>query len=106
MDNGMKLRVKPNRLEIVSDKVNTAINKVEKSFQQIENIVEKSSGYWEGEGRIAYVSSYRKKKNTVNIAICRLRENVTDLQKIAGIYKEGEKKAFQVAEGLPKDVII
>lgn len=106
MDSGMKLKVKPDRLESVSEQVNIAINKVEKSFQQIENIVERSSRYWEGEGRTAYVSSYRKKKNTVNIAIRRLRENVTDLQRIAGIYKEGERKAFQVAESLPKDVII
>ena len=106
MDSGMKLSVKPDRLETVSGQVNTVINKVEKSFQQVENIVEKSSGYWEGDGRTAYVSSYRKKKDTVNVAIRRLRENVTDLQRIAGIYKEGEQKAFQAAEGLPKDVII
>jgi uncharacterized protein YukE len=103
---GIYLKVKTERLMEVSNEVSQQIRDMQTRLDQIGEIVGRSNSYWEADGQTAYISSYQSEKESIEEALQRFRDNVTNLQTIAGVYAETERAAVELTETLSSDVII
>ncbi len=100
------IRVNTETLQAVAAEVETSIQKLEQTFTEIGEIVDNSKGYWEGDGNNAHVNKYQSYvENTAKI-FRRFRENVTDLQTIAGNYVIAENEAKEASTVLDPDIIV
>ncbi|WP_418752146.1 WXG100 family type VII secretion target [Frisingicoccus sp.] len=102
----MQIRVSTEVLEMRANAAEEKINDVRKRFGRIAEIVHSSSGYWEGEANDAHRREYQEYQSEIEEALARFQENVTDLRKIAGIYRETEADTTSFSGDLPMDVII
>lgn len=103
---GMVLKVKTEELVSVSNEVESQISAMRQRFDQVAEIVNRSSSYWEGEGQIAYVQEHRSRCDAIETALRRFSENITDLRMIAGVYTAVEAQAVELANVLSGDVIV
>ena len=88
---GMVVKVQTERLISTAGEVETKIRRLEEAFAAMEQTVNTSRRYWEGDGMTAYQAAYRQKKGTIETAFRRFRENVTDLYQIADVYEQSER---------------
>jgi uncharacterized protein YukE len=102
----MYLKVKPERLMEVSNEVSQQIRDMQTKLEEIGEIVGRSNSYWEADGQTAYLSVYQSKKGSIEEALHRFKNNVTNLQIIAGVYKETETTVTDLANSLAADVIV
>lgn len=93
-------------LEARAEGAEKQIMKVENCFEAVGELVNGSLSYWEGEAGDAHRREYAEYLDDVKESLARFRENVTDLCKIAGIYRENEKANAESGNELPADVII
>lgn len=100
------IKVTPEELYAKSDDIRHSTESMNKRFQNMKNIVKRSSSYWEGEAKNSYVSVYESFQEEIQETIARLTEHVEDLNKMAGVYQSAEKEAQEIAASLPDDVII
>lgn len=102
----ISIKVKTEKLVSVAGDVEARIRQVEQAFRNIEQTIEASRTYWQGEGASAHLKAYRKKEEIVQTALKRFRENVTDLQSIAGIYEKSEADVLANNQSLNVDMIV
>lgn len=100
------IKVKTEKLVSTAGDVESKIQRLEQAFRSIEQTMEASQVYWQGEGASAQMNAYRKKVETIQTALKRFRENVTDLQSIAGIYEKNEAEVLANNQTLKVDLII
>lgn len=91
----MTIRVKTEQLVSIANNVETKIQRLEQVFSDIDQTVSTSRQYWEGDGASAFLTAYQSKQDAVQTAFRRFRENVQDLQEIAGVYSQAEQAAVQ-----------
>jgi WXG100 family type VII secretion target len=103
---GMRIRVKTEELAAIADEVENQISSMRRQLDVVGNIVNKSTGYWEGEGQNAYMERYRSKSDEVENALKRFSDDVVNLRTIAGIYVTTEEAATEAANSLSSDVIV
>ncbi|MCD8103793.1 MAG: WXG100 family type VII secretion target [Lachnospiraceae bacterium] len=103
---GMYLRVNSETLLTASSEVESQVDSMRKQFDQVNEIVNRSSGYWEGEGQEAYLKAYRSKYEGIEEALNRFSSHVVNLQTMAGVYKAAEAEAVEETESLLSDVIV
>lgn len=106
MATGISIKVKTEELVSTAGDVEQKIQNLEQMFQRVEQTVQASRSYWDGEGRSAYWSAYQKKMQIIQTALRRFRENVTDLREIAGVYEAGEREAAAINTALRVDEIV
>lgn len=99
------LRVTPEELQKKAGEITSLVDKIDRRFQSIENISTKTRGYWRGDAGEKDREGYASYKDDIAFVLKRLREHPDDLQKMAGIYKEGETYVEQVANSLRVDQI-
>lgn len=100
------IRVSTQELQAASGQVNGSLQKMRNSFSVIEQAVERSAGYWQGEAAENHRKIYGDMKGTVEEILGRIQEHVEDLQAMARTYEEGEAAVQEMAADLPSDVII
>lgn len=100
------IKVEPQVLKNISADVIAKIEKTEYAFREIEDIVERSSSYWNGNGYTGMRKVYVNKKDDYKEICKMLREHIQNLQQIAGIYDATENIANQIAASLESDVLI
>ena len=105
MSNNIEIKVSTDRLKEVAGDVNTQIDRAGNAFSAIEQTVKSASSYWEGEGHNAQFNAYFRRLEQIQVALRRFRENVTDLEKIAGIYEATEAEATELTSSLPNNII-
>lgn len=106
MDN-FTLRVTPAELKKKSGEFSDIIDKIERSFNQIEDIAtRKTSGYWIGEAGDKDRSGYASYKDDIRFILKRLREHPDDLLKMAGLYTEAESDVLNKNTALKTDLIV
>lgn len=103
---GFQLKVKTEVLQAQAANVSSEISKIEKEWKNIETLIKRSKGYWEGEASNQHIQYYQEVKDPVNKVISRLKEHPTDLLKMAGIYSTAEQEAAGLTNALPDEVII
>lgn len=100
------IKVSTQKLLDASGQVETKIQKLENAMGDLERLVNSCKDYWDGESRTAYIAAYRDKEDTIAQAFKRFRENVTDLQIIAGVYTDTERAAAELNQELQVDLIV
>lgn len=75
------------------------------TFQEIEEIIKRSSGYWEGEGHNSMVNAYERRSDDYHKIFIAIKEHIAKLVEMAGIYSETERKNVELSVALIGDVI-
>lgn len=99
------LKVKTDVLISKSDEIRQSIRVIEKNFNEIDKIITGTKKYWQGDASDAHMQQYQKMKEDFATIVKRLMEHPTDLEKMAGVYKEAEEAIEQIAVSLPTDVV-
>lgn len=103
---GFRLKVTPDVLKTQSQTIQNEIRNIEKQWSNIETLIKRSKGYWEGDASQQHIKYYEEVKDSVLEAIKRLKEHPNDLLKMAGIYDSAEKKSAGLTNYLPDEVIV
>lgn len=101
-----QLKVTPDVLKTQAQTIQNEIGVIEKQWSNIETLINRSKGYWEGDASQQHINYYGEIKEPVMQVIKRLKEHPTDLLKMAGIYDAVEKEAAGLTNSLPDEVII
>lgn len=100
----MIIKVTTSELENQSKQVEADIKSIEKHWKQIEDIINGTRYYWEGEASDTHFRIYKDVEGDVSRILARMRENPEKLLTMAGIYKETEMNAESQAAKLPTDI--
>ena len=98
------LRVDPSVLRTQSNQVRNDIRQIKRHLSEIDRLVNGTRSYWEGDASNAHFRIYKDLEDDINQIMTRLSENPVKLQKMAGVYEEGESKAQGEAQRLPTEV--
>lgn len=85
--------------------VRTNILNMEKCFDNLEQIVTRTSYYWIGEAGEMHRNIYREQMPKVDEMLKRLKEHPADLEGIARTYESAESQIQSYAEELPGNII-
>ncbi len=101
-----RILVSESVMEARASDAEQCIRKVKQNFEKIAGIVSGSASYWNGSAGDAHRREFQEYRDETNEAIARLSENVTDLRKMAGIYREAQSQAEQLSRDLPADIVL
>lgn len=82
------------------------IQNIRKKWDDIQNQINNSTSYWEGEASNKHIDMLKKESEEVEAVLKRLDEYPSDLAEMAGFYLEAEKENEQASMALPVDVIM
>ena len=99
MGDNIIIKVSTQELQAASGQVGSSLSEMRNSFSAIEQAVNHSEGYWQGEAAQHHRKIYRELQGTVT-------EHMEDLQSIARNYETGEAEVRELAADLPSDVIV
>ena len=100
------IKVTPERLESISQDVTGKVERVQRAFEEVEDIISGTSQYWQRKGNRCMQEFYNIRKDDYQRIFGEIREHVFKLQTIAGVYREVEKTNEEFMDMLPGDVII
>jgi len=63
--------------------------------------VSETENFWKGEAADAHRKNYNKNQTSIEEIISRYNEHVRDLEEMAGIYRQAEITAKDMADDLP-----
>ena len=96
-----RLLVTPDALKSQAETVRTNLQAMENRFQELRDAVMQTGSFWTGEAGDRHRERYTSRLDWVDEVLLRYREQVTDLEKMAGVYEEAEAKAVNAADELP-----
>ncbi len=96
-----QLTVTPEQLVAQSNEVRSAAGDLQDSFERMKKLVEDTRNYWKGEAADAHREGYTKNQTSIEEILDRYREHVRDLEQMAGVYREAETAAANMADELP-----
>ena len=99
------IKVSTEQMQQASDTVDSKLSTMKNAFEALDNTVDSTKSYWQGEGAEHYRSAYKQSRSSIEEVLARLKEEVTDLRKMAGIYTAAENTNKAQAAALPSDVI-
>ncbi len=81
------------------------VTRMKNAFQNLEEILQQTQGYWSGIAADAHRDYFSQKKEEIETAVKRLQEDVGDLEQMAGVYETAEKEAGAASADLPGDIV-
>lgn len=96
-----KLLVSPEQMKTAAGELTEYVNQMQECFESMRRTVEGSSSYWQGDAGEAHRELYTKRVAKTEEIIRRYQEHIRDLNEMAGVYSEAERKAADAAESLP-----
>lgn len=103
----VELLVTPEILHQKAAEVEKYVKIMQQRFDNMKTLVEKSSGYWEGDAGDMHRKNYGEQKEDIEGVLKRMNEHPVDLRVIAQKYSETELKVEEVIiQALPGDVLI
>lgn len=97
--------VTPEELNAKAEEVHYCVEKMKTHFAQLKEIVDKSAGYWIGEGGDIHRKIYNEYIEEINNVLKRFAEHPRDLNKISSVYKQAEQAAQDIPNELPGNVL-
>lgn len=82
-----------------------SINNIKSSFEKLVNMMEGTSGYWEGEAGTLYRSTYRKQNEVIQEILKNIQEYPAKLLQIAGVYETSESANAVLASDLETNLL-
>lgn len=101
-----RLKVSVNELKAEAQTIANQIASIEKNWKGLCEVIESSKNYWEGEASERHRTILSNEKADMEHVIKKLNEHPKDLYAMAGVYKDAELKAKELANTLPTDVIV
>ncbi|MCI6896758.1 MAG: WXG100 family type VII secretion target [Gemmiger formicilis] len=98
--------VTPEVLQQKSQQIAAEVNKLRGLFSNVQQAVNGTAAYWQGEAGTAHRDAYNSHNEEFNTMLARLQEHVTDLNSIAGNYITFENQIKEIEDALPSDVIV
>lgn len=102
---GQNIAVDTNRMLLSAEDVLRLVISMRRHFNNIENSMKKTNGYWIGEAGDVHRKLYEDKKEEINRILLRLQEHPEDLQQIAANYLGVVKTNTAVSSQLATNVI-
>jgi uncharacterized protein YukE len=102
---GITLKVKTEVLKSKASEVERDIKSLETQFNNIQDIVARSTGYWVGNAGDKARKEFDSQKDDTDKVIRRFKEHPVDLLTMAGVYDENEQSLNSVNKALDTDVI-
>lgn len=99
------IKVTPEELSTQAEQVRSAATEMKNCFDRLKNLVSETSYYWKGEAAEAHREGYNKNQTSIEEIIARYNEHVRDLENMAGIYREAETAAGNLADELPASML-
>lgn len=100
------LKVSLDKMKSKASELTEQINNIETNWKNLAGVVRKSKSYWQGDASDLHRKYLKECEEEVQEILKRLKEHPSDLLAMMGIYDEAEKKAEQIANSLPDDVIV
>ena len=100
------LRVSPELLRSVAEQVQSVVGSMRGHFESVEEIAEKTRGYWNGDAGERGREGYFSFQDEINTILARLEKHSIDLLKIAGIYENTERTIAEFNSELQTDRIV
>lgn len=97
--------VDTNVMVLKANEVAKCISNLEKSFQEIQNIVAKMGIYWSGEASQHYQKMFYEERDEIAAILNRLKEHPEDLKLMAGGYAQTEKELINENQHLKSSYI-
>lgn len=99
------LVVQPENLTTQASDVSNKISTLKGLFDSMKTNVNKTAGYWIGDGGDAHRRLYQEQQSKIEEIISTLSERVSELNQMATNYTSNEQTATGEAAQLPTDVI-
>ena len=93
--------VTPEVLKTQAETVKTELAGMLDYFDELERLMNGTAAYWTGEAGDAHRRLYASKRAMIEEIVARYREQVTDLEVIAGVYEQTESAVASAADSLP-----
>lgn len=103
---GIRIKVKTEELQLVANEVEEQIKRLKQKLETVDDVVKRSSAYWEGEGQSAYIQTYHKKSESVENTLKAFSDHIANLRIMAGVYEAAEESAVETVNALSSDVIV
>lgn len=104
---GFTIKVDPADLQRASEELSKKLGVLQRIFDDMISRVSSTANYWQGDASEKYRKDFKNEKPEMEEAFARIREHVTDLYNIAGIYTGVEKNATELSNDLLlSDVIV
>ena len=103
--NGL-LRVDSQELASIAGRLQEDISKLNNAYTKIEQIVNKSQRYWQGEASDNHVRKNDDIKADYTKVYTELAKEPSNLYKIAGVYEQAEEATTEISMSLPIEVIM
>lgn len=105
-DRAIHFKVTPDILSEKSAEVSGKVNSVKRHFTDINELMDRTKGYWMGEAGDRYREAYYKLHNDLDEILEHLEEYPGMLLAIAQGYLDVEQKVQEVIRELPGDVVL
>lgn len=100
------LKVTPETLKNKASETEATIKSLENVFNNIQDIISRTSGYWVGIAGDKARSEFNSQKDEMQKVLQRFKEHPTDLMVMAGVYEEAERSVLSQNQSLAVDVIV
>lgn len=100
------LKVTPEVLTEKSSEVAQKVASMRAHFEELKEVVNKTSAYWLGEAGDMHRNMYKELEGDVEEILKRLGEHPVDLVTIAQRYSDVELKIQQEIQELPSDILV
>ena len=95
------LKVRTEELTRQASTVRTQIGNMESGFDALKQLVDGTANFWIGEAGEYHRSQYQSKLEQIETILRRYREQVRDLEEMAGVYVNVEQLNEEISEALP-----
>lgn len=100
------LRVRPDILKNKAAEIETDIKALENEFNNIQDIITRTTGYWQGIAGDKARTRFHSQKDDIQKVLIRFKEYPADLLEMAGVYEQTEHILISDHGVLKTDVII
>lgn len=101
----VEVKVRPDILISQAEEVRRLGNDMRIKFQNMDDTLRKTSGYWIGEAGEVHRKLYNDQKEDVDKMLRRLLEHPDDLLVISQNYSTAERSNVATSQSLPSDII-
>lgn len=102
----IEVKVSPEVLVTQAEEVRRLAIDMRSRFEVLEDIMERTKGYWIGDAGELHRKLYKEQKDDVAQMLRRLLEHPDDLLMISENYRAAESKNVQTASVLDADIIL
>ncbi len=99
------LLVTPEKLIETSSEFGSCMNQVQSLTSSMMDLIKATSSFWEGEAASSYVNKFNELSDDIAKIHTMINEHVNDLNEMARIYQDAERKNQEISSALSGNVL-